>query len=351
MPSNETLTVGIAAPMSSESVDIVRAADPRITVDYQPDLLPPMRFPADFSGDPAFSRTAEQQQRYEDLVNHADVLFGAPDTDAASLGRAVEANKELRWVHTMAAGGGALVKGADLSEEDLQRVLFTTSAGIHGSSLAEFALFGLLSGAKHLPRLRTLQQQHEWPGRWPMGQLSDQRVLILGLGGIGSALAQMLSGLGVEVVGLSRHGREVDGVDTIISADQLEETAAQVDGIVNTLPGTAATEKLLGSSVLSKVKPGTTVVNVGRGTVIDEDALFDALEQGRVGFAALDVFATEPLPDSSPLWDHPHVLVSPHTAALTLSEEKRIAELFAENAVRLLNGDPLRNRVDTGEFY
>lgn len=348
---NNSLKVAIAAPMSSESVDIVRAADSRITVVYQPDLLPPMRFPADFSGDPSFRRSDEQQQRYEQMVNSAEALFGAPDADAPALGRAVVSNQRLRWVHTMAAGGGSLVKEAGLSDENLQRVLFTTSAGIHGTSLAEFALFGLLSGAKHLPRLQQLQAQHEWPARWPMGQLSDQRILILGLGGIGSALARKLSGLGVRVVGMSRRGRQVDGVDEIISQDQLMQVASEVDGIVNTLPGTEATKDLLSDGALSRVKPGATIVNVGRGTVIDEQALYAALESGRVGFAALDVFATEPLPDTSPLWDHPHVLVSPHTAALTLSEEKRIAELFAENAVRLLDGQHMRNRVDTGEFY
>ena len=103
--------------------------------------------------------------------------------------------------------------------------------------------------------------------------------------------------------------------------------------------------------MLAAVKPGTILVNVGRGTVVDEDALLPALRDGRIGFAALDVFATEPLPTNSPLWDEPNVLVSPHTAALNAAEDRLIAELFAANASRLLNGEELMNVVDTVDFY
>ncbi|MGN6199195.1 NAD(P)-dependent oxidoreductase, partial [Humibacter sp.] len=117
------------------------------------------------------------------------------------------------------------------------------------------------------------------------------------------------------------------------------------------LPGTAATEGMLGEAFFTSVRDGVTVVNVGRGTVIDERALTAALDAGRVGFAALDVVAVEPLAADSPLWDHPNVLISPHTAALTTAEDRRLAELFADNATRLLDGRPLRNLVDVVDFY
>ena len=107
----------------------------------------------------------------------------------------------------------------------------------------------------------------------------------------------------------------------------------------------------MSADVLAAVRPGATLVNVGRGTVIDEDALVAALRDGRIGFAALDVFAAEPLDPASPLWDLPNVLISPHNATLTPAEGKRIAELFAENAGRLLDRRPLRNVVNTVEFY
>ena len=121
--------------------------------------------------------------------------------------------------------------------------------------------------------------------------------------------------------------------------------------MISTLPGTDATTGLLGRDFFAGLKPGATVVNVGRGTVIDEPALIEALTNGRVGFAALDVFATEPLPKDSPLWTMPNVLVSPHTAALSRHEDRRIAEVFSDNATRLLDGRPLRNLINTEEFY
>src|SRR5699024_1004611 len=214
----------------------------------------------------------------------------------------------------------------------LARVTVTTSAGVHGGPLAEFALFGLLAGAKQLPRLQELQERHEWPERWPMGQLAGSTVLILGLGGIGATLARALRGLGARVIGSNRSGRPVDGGDALVRLDELNTVLPRVDAIVSTLPGTHA------RAVLRDAEAFARLADVGRGTVIDESALWDALESGKVAFAALGVFATGPLPPTSPLWEHPRVLVSPHTAALTLTEEQRIAELFARNATAILDG-------------
>lgn len=176
-------------------------------------------------------------------------------------------------------------------------------------------------------------------------------VLVLGLGGIGRETARTLRALGATVIGFSRSG---EGAPEGTVGERIERLSAHLphaDAIVVTLPGTAATESLVDDALLDAVKPGVVVVNVGRGTVIDEAALVRALVDGRVGFAALDVFAVEPLDPESPLWDHPNVLISPHTAALDPREERRIAELFADNAGRLLDGRPLRNVVDTVEFY
>lgn len=345
------LSVAIAAPIAPEHVRLLEQAEPRLRLLYEPDLLPPMRFPADFSGDPAFRRDPAAQARYESLLDAADALYGVPDVDPAALQRVVRANPQLRWVHTMAAGGGGLVRAADLGPDELARVTVTTSAGVHGGPLAEFALFGLLAGAKQLPHLQELQERHEWPERWPMGQLAGSTVLILGLGGIGATLAGALRGLGARVIGSNRSGRPVGGVDELVRLDELTTVLPRVDAVVSTLPGTHATEGLLDAEAFAALAGAVTLVNVGRGTVIDEAALWDALESGKVAFAALDVFATEPLPPTSPLWEHPRVLVSPHTAALTLTEEQRIAELFARNATAILDGRAPQNIVDTHDFY
>jgi phosphoglycerate dehydrogenase-like enzyme len=310
-----------------------------------------MRHPADFSGDPSFRRTPEKQRVFEQMLDSAQVLYGIPDVDSAALKRTADANSGLRWVHTMAAGGGSQVKAAGLSEEQLHRIAFTTSAGVHGGPLAEFAVFGVIAGAKDLPRLLAQQRDHTWTGRWAMRQVSEITALVVGLGGIGREVARKLSGLGATIIGTSRHGRPVEHVDQQIRVEEISSTVPQVDAIVLTLPGTAATDKLIGADVLDAVKPGTILVNVGRGTVVDEDALVPALRDGRIGFAALDVFATEPLREDSPLWDEPNVLVSPHTAALNAAEDRLIAELFAANATRFLDGQELMNKVDTVDFY
>ncbi|MEU5026668.1 D-2-hydroxyacid dehydrogenase [Streptomyces milbemycinicus] len=345
------LRVAVAAPLSEENRARIQELEPRIDLVVDPALLPPMRWPADFAGDPDWQRTPHQQRAYEAAIDSADALYGIPDVNPAALARAVRANPRLRWVHTMAAGGGSQVKAAGLTAEELRRVLFTTSAGVHGRPLAEFAVFGVLAGAKDLPRLNRQQRDHEWSGRWTMGQVHQQTVLVLGLGGIGRAVAAALHALGATVIGTSRRGVSVPGVSAVVHPDRIAEVAPTVDAVVNTLPGTEATEHLLGKRFFNALRPGACFVNVGRGSVVDETALTDALASGRVGFAALDVFESEPLPADSPLWDHDRVLVSPHTAALDTAEDRLIAELFAANATRLLDGRDLINRVNTVEFY
>ncbi|MFF7308914.1 NAD(P)-dependent oxidoreductase [Streptomyces sp. NPDC008137] len=345
------LRVAVAAPLSEENCARIRELEPRIDLVVDQRLLPPMRWPADYAGDPDWRRTPGQQRAYEAAIDSADALYGIPDVDPAALARAVRANPRLRWVHTMAAGGGGQVKAAGLDAGELRRVLFTTSAGVHGRPLAEFAVLGVLAGAKDLPRLRRQQRDHAWSGRWTMGQVSRQTVLVLGLGGIGRQVAASVHALGATVIGTSRRDVSVPGVATVVHPDRLTETAPLVDAVVNTLPGTEATEHLLGKRFFDALRPGACLVNVGRGSVVDETALADALDSGQVGFAALDVFEAEPLPADSPLWDHERVLVSPHTAALDAAEDRLIAELFAANATRLLDGHELVNRVDTVEFY
>ncbi len=349
--SGRRLRVVVATPLSEANRDLIASVEPHLDLVWEPSLLPPMRHNADHEGDPAFRRTEEQDARFRSLLDSADVLYGIPGVDPQALKRTVDANPALRWVHTMAAGGGGQVGAAGLSAEQLDRIAFTTSAGVHGGPLAEFALFGVLAGAKTLPRLLDQQRSHTWSGRWEMAQVSEQTVLILGLGGIGTEVARLLSGLGATVIGTSRRPVEVFGVSRVIHPDDLLDVAPSVHAVITTLPGTAATVGLLGAEFFAALRPGSTVVNVGRGTVIDESALIAALREGVVGFAALDVFATEPLDAASPLWDLPNVLVSPHTAALNQGEERRIAELFAQNATRLLAGQELINRVDTVEFY
>ncbi|MEO5919876.1 MAG: D-2-hydroxyacid dehydrogenase [Pseudolysinimonas sp.] len=346
-PRSEALRVVVATPLSEENVALLRRLEPRLDVVHDPALTGPA------SGDwmERWDRPAGLQAAFEQYVDSADVLYGVPDQSGRSLARTVGANPRLRWVHTIPAGGGQQVRAAHLDRADLDRILFTTSAGVHAGPLSEFAVFGVLAGAKLLPWLLDAQRRHEWAPRRVMPVATDLTVAIVGLGGIGRVTAAKLAGLGYRVVGVHRRAVAVPGVSEVYGVDRLAEVAALADAIVLALPGTAETEKMLSREVLSAAKPGITIVNVGRGTTVDEPALIEALADGRIGFAALDVTYSEPLAPDSPLWDLPNVLIAPHTAAISPHEPRLITELFADNARRLLDGEELRNRVDTVEFY
>lgn len=352
LPGQKRLRVAVANPLHEESYQRIIEREPRVTLLNDPSLLPPIRHRADFSGDPGFRRTPEQQAEFEALLNTADALLGIPDVDPAALSRTVHANPRLRWVHATSAGGGQQVGRAGLSPSHLERVIFTTSAGVHGSPLSEFVVLGILCGAKDLPRLLRLKSRHHWGDRWMSRQISTQKALILGFGGIGKAVARSLSALGMSVTATSRHAdAKHPDVDRFVSLDEVIDVIGDMDAIVCALPGTNLTERIVDERLLARVKRGVTFINVGRGSVVDESALIAALEDGRIGFAALDVFDVEPLPRTSPLWALPNVLISPHTAALAVDEEAAVVELFADNATRLLDGHPLVNVVDTVEFY
>lgn len=348
----DQLRVVVAKPLAAEYVERLRSADPRIEVVIEPELLAPMRWPSDHEGDPAFTRSAEQQAQFDALVDSADILYGIPDTKPAALARTVRANPKLKWVQTMAAGGGAQVKAAGLTPAELQRVVFTTSAGVHAATLAEFALFGVLAGAKDLPRLTADKQRHHWsPSRWVMKQVADMTVVIVGMGSIGQECAKRFAELGATVIGVNRSIKPVEAVSKLYLADQIVEAASGADALVNALPGAVGTEDMISREVLAALAPGAIVASVGRGICIEEDALSEFLVTGQIGFAALDVTKVEPLPADSPLWELPNVVIAPHTAANSEKEDARIAELFIANLKAFLATQPMRNVVNTELFY
>ncbi len=343
---DRTVRVVVATPLPPALCSKIASLDPRVELVVDQELLPPMRHAADFSGDPAWSRTPEQQARFEAMVDTAEVLYGIPDVSPKALARTVKANPKLRWVMTMAAGGGSQVVAAGLADDDLERIVFTTSAGAHGVPLAEWAIFGVFAGCKELPRLQRQQRAHAWPTRIVGRPIEGSTILIAGLGGIGQQVAKRAKALGMTVLGLRREQGEVPHVDEVHPLADIAEVVGRADHIVLTLPGTPQTEGLVNADLLARAKPGVTVVNVGRGTVVKQDDLIDALRSGQVGFAALDVFEREPLEDDSPLWDLDNVLVSPHSGGLDVKEDERICEIFCDNLQAYLDGRPMRNVVD-----
>lgn len=344
------LRIVLTHPMDPADVELLARLEPRLEVVHEPELVGPLAVTSKWNVE-QFQRTPEQQERFEALIDSADALFGVPADSGKALARAVAANPRLRWVHTIPAGGGQQVKAARLTEEQLGRVVFTTSAGVYSEPLAEFAVFGVLAGAKQLGWLTAKQRAREWGPARALGTVSGSTVLVVGLGSIGRATAAKLAALGARVVGVHRREVEAPGVERVVPVERFADAAAEADAIVLCLPGTEATLGMLSAEVLAAVKPGVTIVNVGRGTTVDEPALVEALRDGRVGAAVLDVVAKEPLDPESPLWELPGVVLSPHTAAVQPQAMRLVTEIVADNARRLLDGEPLRNVVDTVEFY
>lgn len=350
--SMESVRVVIAKPLAPKFVEQLRAAVPEIEVVDDQSLLPQMRWPADHCGDPAFKRTAEQQARFEEMIDSADILYGIPDESPASLARTIRANPKLRWVQAMAAGAGAALKAADLTPEELERVTMTTSAGVHATPLAEFAVMGVLAGAKNLPKLIRDKQNHYWDQqRSAMRSIKGMRVVVVGMGSIGRECAKDFAALGATVIGVNRSIKPVDHIEKLYTSDQIVEAATGADVLINALPGAVGTEKLISRETLEALAPGAIIASIGRGHCVDEEALIDLLKSGHIGFAALDVVAHEPLDASSPLWDLDNVLISPHCTTIVDTQDAEIMELFIGSLQKFLNGERPANVVDTKLFY
>jgi phosphoglycerate dehydrogenase-like enzyme len=342
----------IASPLEAELVERIGAAEPRAEVVYEPDLLPPARFPADHRGDPEFRRDPAGEARWRALLQEAEVLFGVPGDSAAGLAE-VAGLPRLRWVHATSAGAGEVVRAARLPAEALERLTITTSSGVHAIPLAEFAVLGLLAIAKELPRFAADQRARAWPeDRRPLRELDGQTLFLVGLGEIGRETARLAKAFGMRTVGIRRSQKPPPAhVDEVHGPDRLAELASRADAMVVSLPLTEETAGMIDRATIERLPPSCIFVNVGRGGVVDEPALVEALRAGRIAGAVLDVFATEPLPRDSPLWDLPNVLVTPHAVALSARENERIVELFVANLRRYLDGEPLAKVVEPGVFY
>lgn len=255
--------------------------------------------------------------------------------------------KNLRWIQSLAAGPNDVLNAGF----DTSKITVTTGSGLHDHTVAEHALGMLLVAARKFHEMRDWQNEGKWPAHLggpqpdrPAGAfttLRDARVLIWGFGNIAKSLTPHLVGLGAKVTGIARHAGVRDGTE-VYGEDKLPELLPQTDALVMILPGSASTKHALNSERLALLPNHAWVVNVGRGTSVDEDALVSALEKGEVGGAALDVFETEPLPEGHKLWKAPNVVVSPHAAG---GRPQGGEALIAENLRRLIAGQPLRNVI------
>lgn len=337
------LVVLIASYLEPEHVERIKAAAPEVVLRYEPSLLPPPRYPADHYN--TVQRSTADEERWRALLSRADVLF---DFDHAHLADLPAVAPRVRWVQATSAGIGQLLRRTGLDRTD---IIFTTASGVHAVPLAEFAALAMLYFAKRLPFLLSQQRGHRWE-RFAGGELRGSTVAIVGLGKIGLEVARISRALGLRVIGTRRDsGADHPEVDAQRPIADLRTLLGEADYVVLALPHTAETEGLVGAAELAAMRPGAVLVNVARGKVVDEAALVEALRSGRLGGAALDVFAQEPLPPESPLWDLPNVLVSPHSASTADSENAKLSELFCNNLRRYLEGHPLINVYDRERGY
>ena len=248
----------------------------------------------------------------------------------------------LKWFQTMWAGveeyDGCLPQGA----------LFTSSSGSNRISVAEHMLASLLALCRCLPTYRDSQRLHRWEDEGAMKTLRGGTVLVLGAGNIGSTFAGLCRGLGARTIGLKRTVTgPVSGFDEVYTMDRLDELLPQADVVALSLPHSPATAGLMNEARLRRMKDDAILINAGRGTAVDQDALVRVMEEGKLWGAALDVTVPEPLPEDSPLWDIPNLLLTPHVAGgmrleLTRRECVRMAQ---DNLRRYLAGEPLKNLV------
>jgi phosphoglycerate dehydrogenase-like enzyme len=349
-PDGKTRIV-IASPLETEHVARIASAFPdRTEVDFRPDLLPPTRYRGDHDGDPAWTRTPEQQREWLALLAGADILWDFPFAAHENL---MDVTPRLRWVQTPNAGVGQQVKSLGLAGSDL---IVTTASGIHAQPLAEFAFGALLSHVKGFDRLREDQRAHRWE-RFSGGELTAQTLAIVGPGRIGQEVARIARAFRMTVWAMGRDNSparaEALGVDRLFAREELREMLAGADVVVLCAPHTAETEGMIGRDELLTMRPGAVLVNIGRGSLVDEDALIDALRDGHLGFAALDVFRVEPLPPDSPLWDLPNVLINPHSASTADGENRKLTDRFIDNLGHYLAGeiDLMAPRLDTTRLY
>jgi len=264
----------------------------------------------------------------------ADVVLGEP-----SLVRdALSSLSALRWVQSTWAGVEPLL------DPSLRRdYVLTNARGVFGGLMAEYVFGYLIARERLIFEKRAAQERGQWEPT-PPGTLRGKQVGLLGVGSIGAALARTAKHFGMRVKGYTRASEGCADVDAYFHGGDLVAFAADLDYLVCVMPNTAATRHLVDAALLAALPPRAVFVNPGRGSAVDESALADALEHGRLAGAVLDVFQQEPLPPDHRLWRAPNVLITSHTAALSAPPD--IAPVFIDNYRRWIAGQPLRYQVD-----
>jgi D-3-phosphoglycerate dehydrogenase len=273
----------------------------------------------------------------------ADILILSNRVCTPELGEALRngGGATLRWIHFLTSG---IERGLAMGLPD--QAIISNSAGVRAPTVAEHALALLLGLVRQLPQLRAAQGAHAW-SRIEMGpkiaSLQGMTICIVGLGAIGREIARKLTAFDARCIGVSRTPASEGDIRPVFPRERIGEAFAMSDAVVVSTTADASSRHLLGAAEFARLKPGAYLVNIARGEIVDEEAMIAALRGGRLAGAGLDVTETDPLPEDSPLWDLPNVIVTPHVAGAGAKDYDQQKNLFAENLERFLAGKPLIN--------
>jgi phosphoglycerate dehydrogenase-like enzyme len=293
----------------------------------------------DFQPHPGFQVPGLLESTPENLAR-AEVCIGFPTAEQLA------AMPRLRWLQVMSAG-------AERWLHIPRTILLTSANSVFAEPAAEHALALLLAVGRDLPNQVRHQSVQRWTKSTVCRDVAHARIALLGLGSIGQAIAVRLAAFGAHVTGFRRRadGPVVPGVAAVHAFADLGQALPESDVVMLALPATPETEKLLSRQLLERLKPGALIINVGRGSTIDQQALVDGLTAGRIGGAGLDVTVPEPLPPGHALWTCPNVLISGHSVNTSLGKPRRWTELVSAQLARWIKGEPLKYQVDRSLGY
>jgi phosphoglycerate dehydrogenase-like enzyme len=254
--------------------------------------------------------------------------------------------ENLRWLQQWGAGADWLLRVPEAAEHDF---VLTSASGVHAIPISEQIIAYLLAFARGLHRAVCAQVKHQWhrETKGSLFELAGKTMVLVGVGAIGERTAEIAVALGMHVLGVRRAPEiAVPGIEAMYHPRQLLEILPQADFVVLTVPLTRETRGMIGRRELQAMKPSAYIINIGRGSTIQEDALIAALQDGQIAGAGLDVFATEPLPPDSPLWEMENVIITGHYAGMTPKYDDRAVAILLENLERYRSGGALKNIVD-----
>ena len=305
---------------------------------------------------------AQQRQTLSDIAPEAEVIYTAAEAvtpDQVSQAEIILGNlpipllqyaKRLKWLQLNYAGSDNYAAPGVLPEG----VILTNASGCYGLAISECMLAGILQLIKRLDQYQRNQAQHIWRNEGAVSSIEGSTTLVVGFGDIGSSFAQRMHALGSTVIGIRRNVTgKPDYVSALYQMDALDRLLPLADFVSLSLPNSPQTQKIMGAKQFAEMKDSAILVNVGRGSAVDTDALVAALNGGEIGGAVIDVVDQEPLPAEHPLWDAPHLVLTPHvTGNYNLPETlRRIVNLSLRNLAAYLNGQPMESVVDFTTGY